>query len=76
VSLSDISPPDAAPAYRGWRLWFDFGHYQHGIVYRETKWRAQGPDGTLLESPSPGPGEKPVDGFRWLKQQIDRMVPA
>lgn len=76
MSLYDIVSPAEASEYRGWRLWHDLGHYEHGIVYRETKWRGQGPDGTLIENPAPGPGEKPVDGFVWLKQHIDAMVTA
>lgn len=71
MSLSDIVPPAAAPLYRGWKVWHDLGHYEHGIVYRETKWRALSPDGELLEHPFHKPGEKPVDGYAWLLREID-----
>lgn len=71
MSLYDIVPPEAAPLYRGWQVWYDQGHYEHGIVYRETKWRALSPDGELIESPFPEPGEKPVDGYAWLCREID-----
>lgn len=72
LSLFDIVAPATAPVYRGWKLWYDPGHYEHGIVYRETKWRAQSEAGELIEHPSPAPGEKLIDGFWWLKQEIDR----
>lgn len=73
MSLHDIIAPDRAPLYRGWRVWYDFGHYQHGIVYRETKWRAQGPDGQLIENPGPRPDEVPCDGHAWVLGEIDRL---
>lgn len=72
-SLFEIAAPADAPTYRGWRVWYDFGLYQHGIVYRETKFRAQSPEGVLIENPSPGPGEKPVDGHAWVRAEIDRL---
>lgn len=72
MSLHDITAPPAAPLYRDWKVWYDPGHYEHGIVYRETKWRAQSPHGELIENPSPGPGETIVDGYRWVLREIDR----
>jgi hypothetical protein len=74
VSLYDVVAPSAAVDHRGWAVWFDPGHYEHGIVYRETKWRAKSPGGDLIENPAPGPGQKPVDGFAWVKAEIDRRA--
>lgn len=72
----DIIPPEGAPEHRGWALWFDPGHYEHGIVYRETKWRGRSPAGDLIENPPPEPGVPQPDGFAWLKAEIDRRESA
>lgn len=76
MSLFDIVAPEAATVHNGWAVWFDQGHYEHGIVYRETKWRARSPDGELIENPAPAPGQKAVDGFAWVRAEIDRRVGA
>lgn len=67
--LSRIEPPANAGTYRGWATWYDWGHFEHGICYRETKWRARSPAGVLIEPPG-------VGSLAWLKAEIDRREPA
>lgn len=74
MSLFDAIAPDAAETYRGWAVWWDQGHYEHGIVYRATKWRAQSPSGDLIENPDVPPNQPPLDGFAWVKAEIDRRA--
>jgi hypothetical protein len=74
--LSTPRPPPHAPRYRRWRVWFDPGHYEHGIIYRETAWRGESPSGEQIETPKPAPGEKPVEGFAWIRAHIDRVEDA
>jgi hypothetical protein len=74
MSPGDILPPVDAPTHRGWAVWFDPGHYEHGIVYRETKWRGRSPAGELIENPSPLPGDTIRDGYAWVKAEIDRRA--
>lgn len=65
--LSKIEPPPDHPTrYRGWTIWYDAGHFEHGICYRETKWRGRSPSGKLI---APGPGR--VGDLAWLKAEID-----
>lgn len=70
-TLSKIEPHRHVEnlTHRGWVIWYDAGHFEHGICYRETKWRAQGPAGQLIEPPRGSVGDLP-----WVKAQIDQRV--
>lgn len=64
---SKIEPPADAGDHRGWAIWYDAGDFEHGICYRETKWRAQSPAGDQIEPPLGRVGD-----LAWLKAEIDQ----
>lgn len=58
--------PANCPSYRGWATWYDFGEFETGICFRETKWRAQRGEDRLEQ-----------DGYYDLRDLIDQIeVPA
>lgn len=67
-----VKPPKHASRYRRWRVWHDFGHFEHGIVYRATKWRAMSPTGQLIEHPA----VTDTGSLKWLEAEIDRIEDA
>jgi hypothetical protein len=47
-----IVAPAHAPRHRRWRVFYDPGHFAHGMTTRETKWRAKAPDQVCVEADS------------------------
>lgn len=67
---SAIVPPEGATQYRGWSVWYDAGDFEHGICYRETKWRGCSPTGELIEHPN----RASTGDLVWVKAEIDRRI--